>query len=205
MNLDSEPARWRGAQSRFARLGIADRVVRFPSLSTPSNHHVGCGLTHRTIVEKATGAGLETVLVFEDDVIFTVDALDYLAAALDEIRNRDWDVLYLGGCRWGRKFPKVDGCSHLEHAGIITCTHAIAYRETVYEEILNEIPSDVPSMESWVGRRRAIDQYYALSLRGRKLLVSPVIAVQEEIIPLDDDNVRERIAASDLTGEIAVA
>ena len=33
--------RWRQMTARFERLGIGDRVERFPAVSTPGNHHVG--------------------------------------------------------------------------------------------------------------------------------------------------------------------
>jgi len=42
LNLDHQPDRWENGCRRFAALDIAARVERFPAISTPGNHHVGC-------------------------------------------------------------------------------------------------------------------------------------------------------------------
>jgi hypothetical protein len=194
INLDDATERWRSVSAQFERAGIAGRVRRFPAIATPDNLHVGCALSHRAIVEEAQRIGLKNVLVFEDDVMLTGDALTHLATALRELDGRDWDLLYLGACRWERTFPLVDGCTSLTHAGPVTCTHAIAYRDTCFGRILEEVPADVASMRQWLEIHCGIDQYYASSISEKKLLLSPVIATQPAILPLEGEHMIARLS-----------
>jgi GR25 family glycosyltransferase involved in LPS biosynthesis len=180
--------------THFQRTGIAGRVRRFAAIATPDNIHVGCALSHRAIVAEAQRLGLKNVLVFEDDVMLTADALPRLATALRELGGRDWDLLYLGACRWERTFPLVDGCTSLAHAGPVTCTHAIAYRDTCFRRILEDAPADVTSMRQWLEIHCGIDQYYASSICEKKFLLSPVIATQPAILSLEGDGVISRLA-----------
>ena len=195
INLDEATERWRSVSGQFERAGIAGRIRRFSAISTPSNLHIGCALSHRSIVQEAQRHGLKNVLVFEDDVILTGDALSHLHTAVRELDGRDWDLLYLGACRWEHKFPMVDGCTRLQHAGPVTCAHAIAYRESTYRRILEEVPADVPAMEEWLKTHHGIDQYYAFSISEKKLLLSPVVATQPAILSLESANVKQRISA----------
>jgi len=57
------------------------------------------------------------------------------------------------------------------------------------------VPADAQSMEEWLKTRHGIDQYYAFSITKRKYLLSPVIATKMAILPLESDDVRQRIAA----------
>lgn len=194
INLDSATDRWESVSARFERAGIAPRVRRFPAIPTPANHQVGCALSHRAVVEEASRQGLRNVLVFEDDVILTRDALPVLDRALRELQGREWTLLYLGACRWEHRFPLVDGCASLEQAGPVTTAHAIAYSQSIYSRILQDAPADNTGMEKWLETHLGIDQYYAFHITEKKFLVSPVIATQPNIIPLEIGDLRERLA-----------
>jgi hypothetical protein len=67
INLDADTERWRRVTKSFEQLGIARRVQRFPAIETPSNHHIGCALSHRAIIAEAKKYGFANVLVFEDE------------------------------------------------------------------------------------------------------------------------------------------
>jgi hypothetical protein len=201
INLDSAVDRWQTVMTRFEKVGIASRIRRFSAIDTPANHHVGCGLSHRAILEEARRQNLQNVLVFEDDVILTSDAPARLEIALDELRALDWEMLYLGACRWEHKFPLAEGCTSLERAGPVTSCHAIAYHESTYHRLLAEIPSDVQSMETWLRTYHGIDQYYAFSITERKFLVCPVIATQACLLPYEEPDVSQRIPSLALASQ----
>ena len=133
------------------------------------------------------------MLVFEDDVVFTKDANAHLETALHELSSHDWDLLYLGACRWEHPFPRVEGCTRLEHAGPVTTCHAIAYNDSAYRRILDDLPADAGEMQAWLRTHHGIDQYYASSIWERKFIVSPVIATQENLLPYEPLEVRQRI------------
>jgi hypothetical protein len=87
-----------------------------------------------------------------------------LDRALKELNGREGDLLYLGACRGEHRFPLVDGCTSLEHARPVTTAHAIAYRQSVYPRILEEVPPEHRAMEEWLRTYMGIDQYYAFRI-----------------------------------------
>ncbi len=182
INLDRQVDRWEAAQRRFQALGILRRVRRFPALDTPHSHHIGCALAHRAILAEAKLQGLQNVLVFEDDVQFSLDPLVELRNSLNELKQREWQTLYLGGHRWAQTFSKAPGCQYLEVPHGLTCAHAIAYNHTIYDRILNDVPATVSAVALWCRKHLAIDAYYAKSLDGLHLLTSPSIATQRSLL-----------------------
>ncbi len=182
INLRRHSDRWDAMQRRFQVLGIARRVRRFPAFETPYSHHIGCALSHRAILAEAKQLGLRNVLVFEDDVRFSLDTHLELRNSLEELKQRDWYTLYLGGHRWGQTFEKAPGCRYLEVPHGLTCSHALAYNHTIYDRILNEVPDTISGVALWCRKHRAIDAYYAKSLDGIHLLTCPVIATQQSLL-----------------------
>jgi Glycosyl transferase family 2/Glycosyltransferase family 25 (LPS biosynthesis protein) len=193
INLAEETRRWQEVSARFARLGIAHRVRRFEAIRTQPSHHVGCALSHRAVVAEAKRHGLANILVFEDDVVFTSDAIPGLRTALLELRDHDWGMLYLGACRWRQEYPPLEGVTRLAKAGAVTCTHAVAYNQSIYGRIISEVPADPAGMEQWLGIHHGIDQYYAFCVTEGKYLLSPVIATQPNILPLESLEVQQML------------
>jgi len=183
INLDAQIDRWRAMQQRFERLGIRRRVRRLSASETPINHHIGCALSHRRIIAEAKSQRLRTVLVLEDDARFTSDANEVLACALKELEGLDWQLFYLGGYGWEHEFQRVPGCEHIVRPAQITCTHAIAYHQSVYDAILEAVPESPVELAEWVKTHLAIDQFYTFTLKAATFLAQPVIATQDSILP----------------------
>jgi hypothetical protein len=182
INLDRQPERWRAMQRRFERFGIQRRVRRMPAAYTPSNQHIGCALSHRRIIEDAKRQGLRTVLVFEDDAQFAVDAADVLAGSLQELEQHDWQFFYLGGHCWGNPLERVPGCRYLARVKNITCTHAIAYHESVYDAALKAVPESGVDVRNWLRTHAGIDQFYDRALKATRFVTDPIIATQGSIL-----------------------
>ncbi len=184
INLDTETGRWEAMRDRFSRLGILDRVQRFSAVATPGNHHVGCALSHRAVIENAKTHQWGNVLVIEDDAIFLETTVQHLRDNLGELERLDWDVFHLGGCKWGNAYEKAPGCEHVERISTMTCTQAVAYHHTVYDTILADLPPDEAPMRAWVERHAAIDQY--LNSVEKRFVTSPVLATQPNLLPQED-------------------
>jgi hypothetical protein len=183
INLDRQSERWTAMQRRFEKFGIQNCVRRMPAADTPSNSNVGCALSHRRILEQAKRQGLRNVLVFEDDARFTADAPEVLAASLRELEGRDWQFLYLGGHRWSTVPKQVPGCCHIAVPDQITCTHALAYHESVYDAILNAVPEYAVDVQAWLTKHGdGIDQFYQWYMKAVRFVTDPVIATQNTII-----------------------
>ncbi len=184
INLDSATERWQNMERRFQRLGIEGRVRRFSAVATPGNHHIGCALSHRRVLQEAEASGCRSVLVFEDDALFLDRSLDVLAAATAELAGIDWDLCYLGGCRWDGDLDPEPDCQHLDRARNVTCTHAIAYNGPVFPRLLQALPADVAGMALWVEEHHGIDQY--LRNIGKAVIVRPPVATQPVHLPYED-------------------
>lgn len=193
INLDRRPDRWVRMYRRFEALGIAERVRRVSAVETPDNHHIGCALSHRRVIEQARRQGWNSVLVFEDDVLFLQGTIWLLRRAMAELNRQPWTICYLGGIDWGRTFPRLDGCTHLERVHHVTTTHALAYHHSIYDRLLTDLPDTVDGMRAWVANHDAIDQYLAVAHSAVRVV--PVVATQENLLSLEPADLRDQFVA----------
>jgi hypothetical protein len=195
INLDSEGDRWINVQRRFEAVGIPHRVRRFSAIAT-ENHHIGCALSHRSVIEDAMKRGFENVLIFEDDAIFLDETRSYLNAALGELTGRDWELLYLGAHRWGGQAEAITGCQHLVKPTVApTCNHAIAYHHGVFARLLEELPASIEDMEEWISVHHGIDQYMGQNFRC--LLTEPAVVSQPPLLAQENPEFRDRFVLGD--------
>ena len=148
-------------------------------------------MSHRAIIKKAQMQGLKQILVFEDDVIFLEDTLVHLEKTIAELKKLDWHLFYLGGHKWGHSYKKADGCQYIDfvHASL-TCTQAIAYHHSVYQQLLDEIPETAPDVKKWLETRHGIDQYYRYV--KKRYLAFPVVASQPNLLPQENPLHKDR-------------
>lgn len=111
---------------------------------------------------------------------FTPDAAEVLRLALGELKGLDWQVLYLGGCRWEPPVP-IPGRKHLARPKATTCTQSLVYHRSVYDRILKAVPDNAVDVALWLRDNVAIDQFYAFRLDASFFLVEPVIASQPNL------------------------
>ncbi|PIE66276.1 MAG: hypothetical protein CSA26_01140 [Desulfobacterales bacterium] len=187
---DRNSERWKKMKPRLQALGIESRVRLFSAVITPDNHHIGCALSHRTIIEQAKQQHLANVLVFEDDALFFDETVSCLKRSVKELKQKQWQLFYLGGHRWNQVFPLADQCCYLRRPTGLTCTHAIAYHERVYDRILADVPSDVEGVGEWIKMNNAIDQY--LRKIEEKYLSEPVVSSQIQLLPQEKKEHRTR-------------
>ncbi|WP_175551073.1 glycosyltransferase family 25 protein [Spirulina major] len=191
INLDRQPERWEIMEQRFYKLGILHRVHRFSAIETPESHHIGCTLSHRTIVERAQQLGLDNVLVFEDDALFLDTILEDVSRCVEELKRIDWQIFQMGGHRWGNQFPLAPNCQALEHpCCAMTSAHALAYHVSVFDKILRDIPPDIAGVAVWNQTNYAIDQYIR-AFAGR-YATRPVLSSQPILLSQEDPALRDR-------------
>ncbi len=184
INLDHQVERWQDMQAQFDRLGITDQVVRLSAVETKTNHHIGCALSHRLIIEYAKRRRLGNVLVLEDDAIFHAESLQILEKTIPELALQDWNLFYLGGHKWDTKLKVCDGCQNLSVSTGVTMTHAIAYNGQVFDHLLSELPSNFDDMSHWVDENLAIDQY--LRIVEKQFMVEPTVVSQPHLYETQD-------------------
>ena len=127
-------------------------------------HHVGCAMSHRNVMQDAKSQGFKRIVVFEEDAILHKDFKNILSKATEEIKDRPWDLFYLGAhCQRNIKinpFPKEENCQYLLKPSGMTCTHGICYNETFYDWVIDRVPSEIEKAHVWCNQNVAIDQWY---------------------------------------------
>jgi hypothetical protein len=195
INLDTRPDRWERMRGRLGALGIAGAVRRFPAVLTPDKA-VGLALSHRRILEQARAQGLEHVLVLEDDAVFLEGTAAVLGPALEELAGLQWNACYLGGGwyraqpGWRFRFPPVS--AHLEYVHGLTTTHAIAYHQRLYDQLLAKLPGEESEMREWIAEHKALGHYYAETLSVGIFRTVPVLASQENLVSDEDPELRDQ-------------
>lgn len=188
INSDHQPQRWARMTARFRALGIEAQVQRLPAVRTSERYQLGCALSHRTAVAMAHERGLESILVFEDDAVFLDGATWVLRHSVTELFDRPWKLFYLGGFYLDKPNALAadrppSGAAFLRHAPGLVTTHAIAYHENVYEQILDELPTTPEAMYEFLADYDGnIDVYYAETINEDVYRCTPTIASQESLI-----------------------
>ena len=55
----------------------------------------GCKLSHLEVLKKHKNSSFEYILIVEDDIIFEYNTDLYINLALQQLKNKEWDILYL--------------------------------------------------------------------------------------------------------------
>lgn len=138
-----------------------------------NNHHIGCALSHRSVIQEAKDKKYKNILVFEEDAIFHKNFKELFDKNINELKGSQWDILYLGACVWNPKPPKkprtfesVQNCDYLKILTRSTCTQGLAYNHTCYDYILNSLPKGIEEMKNWCKKHRAIDQWLMFKMQG---------------------------------------
>ena len=187
VNLDTRADRWHDSKNEFYRLGIRTKVKRFPGIIIPSlkrTVHVGragCFSSFRAIVSEAKENKLENVLIFEDDVQFTEDALDILSASIKGLSDTDWKMFYLGTCITNEfsEVPLSRITNNLLRMRGGLCHHATAYHHSIYDKVLEGIP-DIDTMYLWLRYHESMERWLVenIQLKHEVYCVNPMIATQ---------------------------
>lgn len=132
-------------------LGLLPKSLS-PKQLTPTRYeqirgNLGCNMSHYKIVLEAKRLGLESILIFEDDCIFDDVNLQYIDKYIDQLKNVEWDMFYLGGglgddTMYAKNTYKVE--ADLYCVPIVYATHAYAIHSNIYEEIIKRWEKSPP-------------------------------------------------------------
>lgn len=196
INLDNRPDRWRYVNKHFSRFGLKRAVKRFSAIDVRTDpdwirHEkllkdnysrlamCGCLLSHRKIIASARQKGLKNVLVFEDDVKFLHENIATLHLSLSDLSSLDWDVFYLGATYMWELLPIGSYLVNVPHGAF--ATHAIAYNHSIYDQILDSLPSEpLEYLETDRFEINALDEWLKSDLFDHRKFfgTNPIMAVQ---------------------------
>jgi GR25 family glycosyltransferase involved in LPS biosynthesis len=188
INLDRRLDRWLKFIDECKKYSI-DNVTRISAVDGEKinnntnllNGELGILLTHYNIIENAKNKNLDSILIFEDDVIFT-DEIKNINNIMSLIPN-DWDFIYFGGNHvYGDKPIKIN--DKILKLNNTVALHCVAIKNTVFDEILELLPK----------KEIQVDGYYSrLHKKFNSYGVTPNIAKQRE----DFSDIQKRIVNYD--------
>jgi GR25 family glycosyltransferase involved in LPS biosynthesis len=98
---------------------------------------ISCTLSHQAIIREAKNNNYDCVLIFEDDCLFLEDFKEKLSKSVFELKNFDWDILYLGGEPNNIMNQVSENLYTMKQLGGIYTTHAYAVNNTFYDTFLS--------------------------------------------------------------------
>jgi hypothetical protein len=138
INSDYQTTHWDKIQAGFQKLGILQRVRRV----IETNPEAGYTLSHRHIIERAKRQGLKNVLIIENEAIFQNDIELHLQRRIEKLKPEDWTFFALN-----------------EGNSLETRSQAIAYHQSIFAELLENMPSDSESIKVWLQTHSSLQQW----------------------------------------------
>ena len=159
ISLENREDRQRAAEASFAKVGLTGKVEFVLVKPHPLNIEQGIYDSHMTCLRKGLEAGAESIIVFEDDIMFDrFDAEHFRQCTQFLAEHPDWKVLLLGALiRFSRKttnhFIQKVGYQSLAHAYVLNRPYAetLAYQpwqgivvDTIFRSLDNDIYAVYP-------------------------------------------------------------
>jgi len=145
LNLDKRTERREAFEMRSKEAGF--EVERFSAIQlnegdVPNPHNgrdwhikISCTYSHFEMIKEAKRRGWKNCVIFEDDCIFVDGFVDKVKKFIDELKNKEWDLFYMGGEPGGWCDSVGDNLAKCT-AGMYA-THAYAINESFYDTIIN--------------------------------------------------------------------
>jgi glycosyl transferase, family 25 len=105
INLPARADRRQETESEFSTHGFpgpAENGLFFPAIAPeeaagfPNRGVRGCYLSHLSILRQARDAGVDCLLILEDDIAFSRDIARLGPQAVQALARQDWDIAYFG-------------------------------------------------------------------------------------------------------------
>ncbi len=144
ISLDERTDRRREAKLQFDRIGLLERVEFVIVKKHPHNIEQGIFESHLTCIENGIRAGADTIVVFEDDVLFERFSPTGLKNCVDFLStDPHWNALYFGCLVSGSKKTQNHSVLKIKYRCL---THAYVFSRKFAESLVKiswrEIPFD---------------------------------------------------------------
>jgi len=138
INMNTRPDRMMRSSSRLKDLSINFKRFEAVKGDDQANHpnlmpgEVGCYLSHFNIISEAKARGLKSILILEDDVVFTDNVLEKFFEGYKHIPE-DWEMIYLG-CNHKKPYTRIN--DRVVKCNYAYTTSAYIIKDTVYDKLL---------------------------------------------------------------------
>lgn len=97
ISLEERPDRRDNARRQFQKVGMGNLVEFVVVKKDSQDSEKGIYESHMACIRKGLGSGANTMLIFEDDIVFDRFCADRLARCVDFLTSSgDWQVFFLG-------------------------------------------------------------------------------------------------------------
>lgn len=184
INLDKRPDRWQEAKIELEKVDISPK--RFSGVEH-STGWLGCYQSHLKILKEAKGKN-KNIFIFEDDVQIVNYEKSIIESAVDELKERDWAMFYLGA---NPLTPFFQVSEHLAKLSYAHSAHAYGINKEYLETIIYFL--------EMFGGSVPIDVIYAkLSMKNiNSYITVPMLAIQRDSY----SNIENKIMTYDIPTE----
>ena len=187
---DSEDNGQQEMTRRLRAMGIEASVRHFRTVDSGDSAHVNSAMTHRAILQEAMLQDLDNLLVLEKDALFLDETLAYLSRSIHELKQREWNLFFLGGQLKKTPHPCATGCRFIGIPTELRSTLAVAYGKSVFEKIVNDLPDSHEKMITWLRDHQGYNSY--LMQLDRKFIATPPVTMTAQLLENEDENYRSR-------------
>lgn len=134
---------------RFSGVEAQDSDVKYlyeGHLDPTRKQKIGCTLSHQAIIRWAKENEKENVLIFEDDCLFLDVYQQKIQLIANELKDVDWDILYLGGEPNNYCTSITDNLATINRGGVY-CLHAYAVNRKFYDKMLLPKANEISLMD----------------------------------------------------------
>lgn len=171
INLESRRDRLEQVTSELNELGVPFEV--FKGIEDKESGARGVFQTYKALLESLKAEGeTRNVLILEDDVVFAHDAVSFFHDAAEGLKNKSWDLLFLGANVHKRMI--ATDTLYLLKLQEAYALHAVVYSEKGRNKCLELLSKHEYS------KQQPIDTLYAKELipRGDCYIINPMLAFQ---------------------------
>lgn len=120
---------------RFSAIQLKEEDVPNPFNGKDWHIKISCTYSHFKMIKEAKMRGWKNCVIFEDDCIFEKGFIDKIKICIDELKNLDWNIFYMGG-EPGGWCDSVSNNLAKCTAGMYS-THAYVINENFYDKVLS--------------------------------------------------------------------
>jgi GR25 family glycosyltransferase involved in LPS biosynthesis len=120
---------------RFSAIQLKEQDVPNPFNGKDWHIKISCTYSHFEMIKEAKRRGWKNCLIFEDDCVF-IDGFDTkIKECINELKDIQWDIFYMGG--------EPNGLCNSVSDKLAKCTtglygtHAYAINECFYDKVIN--------------------------------------------------------------------
>ena len=145
LNLDKRTERKEAFERRSKEAGF--EVERFPAIQlkeedvpNPFNGRdwhikISCTYSHFEMIREAKRRGWKNCVIFEDDCVFEDEFVDKVKKCIEELKDKEWDLFYMGGEPGGWCDSVGDNLAKCTSG--MYATHAYVINECFYDKVLS--------------------------------------------------------------------